>query len=220
MLARGAGFNAGFGLSTNIATIKKHGRKDEILGKIKLWETARLQGLFTEAQQQQMQNTKNEFHLQMNASGVYQLLPVYNAYFVHEQTIRQPGEPVYSSFQFNNPATTQPLAFIINLSPKKDSDPDVTFENPSISINHQDALVLPVSLKRNQILYCDGQTVKLYNKQWQLLQTIALAKSLPQLTGGSNNIIFDGKYSGENGEDVKIELRVMGAPEVLRTKSN
>jgi hypothetical protein len=220
MLARGAGFNAGFGLSTSIATIKKHGRKDEILAKIKLWETARLQGLFTEAQHQQMQDTKNEFHLQINASGVYQLLPVYNAYFVHEQTIRQPGEPVYSSYQFNNPATTQPLAFIINLSPKKDSDPDVAFENPSISINHQDALVLPVNLKRSQILYCDGQTVKLYNKQWQLLQTIALDRSLPQLTSGNNNIIFDGKYSGENGEDVKIELRVMGAPEVLRTKSN
>ena len=220
MLARGAGFNAGFGLSTNIETMKKHGRKDEILATIRLWETARLQGLFTEAQQQKMQDTKNEFHLQTNVNGVYQLLPVYNAYFVHQQTIKQPGEPVYSSYQFNNPATTQPLAFTISLAPQKDSDPDVVFENPSISINNQDALVLPVSLKRNQILYCDGQTVKLYSKQWQLLQTIALTRSLPQLVSGSNAIFFDGNYSGENGGDVKMELRVTGAPEMLKTKSN
>ncbi|MGZ3939678.1 MAG: hypothetical protein ACXVBK_12985, partial [Flavisolibacter sp.] len=58
MLARGAGFNAGFGLATSLETLKKHGRSGEILAAIKLWETARLNGLFTEAQQQKMQDVK------------------------------------------------------------------------------------------------------------------------------------------------------------------
>jgi hypothetical protein len=219
MLARGAGFNAGFGLSTGMEAIKKHGRRDEILAAIKLWENARLRGLFTEAQQQKMQDTKNEFHLQTNARGEYELLPVYTTYLLHEQKIKQPGEPVYSSYQFNNPVTSQPVEFIISLAPQKDSDPDVTFDNPSIGINQQDALVLPVSLKRNQYLYCDGQTIKLYNKQWQLLQTITLSRPLPQVANGANTIIFDGTFSGENGADVKIELRVKGAPEPLKAKS-
>jgi hypothetical protein len=218
MLARGAGFDAGFGLSSSIETLKKHGRKDEILATIKLWEQARQSGLFTAAQKQRMQDTKNEFHLQAAANGSLQLIPVYNSYLVHEQKIKQPGEPVYSSFGFNNPATAQPLAFIMTMAPKKESDPDVSFDNPSIAINQQDALVLPVSLKRNQFLYCDGQTVKLYNKQWQLLQTVTLNKPLPQLNKGSNDIIFDGKYSGENGADIKIELRTKGTPEPLKAK--
>jgi hypothetical protein len=220
MLARGAGFNAGFGLSTSIETLKKHGRKDEILATIKLWETARLKGLFTEAQQQKMQDTKNEFHLQLNDKGEYQLQPVYNTFLLHEQKIKQPGEPVYSSYQFNNPAASQPIEFIISLAPKKDSDPDVTFDHPSIGINQQDALVLPLSLKRNQFLYCDGQSVKLFNKQWQLLQTIPLSQPLPQLVKGNNDIIFDGNYSGENGADVKIELRSKGDAETLKSKTN
>jgi hypothetical protein len=219
MLARGAGFNAGFGLSTSIETLKKHGRKDEILATIQMWENARLQGLFSEAQQQQMRDTKNEFHLQVNDKGEYQLQPVYNTFFLHEQKIKQPGEPVYSSYQFNSPAASQPVAFIISLAPKKDSDPDVAFDHPSIGINQQDVLELPVRLTRNQFLYCDGHSVKLYNKQWQLLQTLPLSKPLPRLEKGNNDIIFDGNYSGENGADVKIELRSKGSAETLGTKA-
>jgi len=215
MLARGAGFNAGFALSTRLETMKRHGRKDEILAAIKLWENARQQNLFTEAQQLAMQDTRNEFHLQKNAEGVYQLLPVHNAYFVHDQKIKQPGEPVFSSFQFKNPVATQPLAFIMQMVQGKEKDPDVSFTNPTITINQQNALTLPVTLKRNQFLYCDGKTVKLYDKQWQLLQAIELLQPLPMLVNGNNEITFDGTYSGENGADIKIELRTKGAPETL-----
>ena len=218
MLARGAGFNAGFALATSIETLNRHGRKDEILQTIKTWENARLQGLFTESQQQKMQDVTREFHLQVTASGGYQLQPVYNAYLVHGQKIKQPGEPTYSSFQFKNPATSQTASFIINLAPTKESDPDVTFDNPNISINQQDALQLPVSLKRNQFLVCDGESIKLYDKQWKLLNAITLSKPLPQLVNGDNHIVFDGKYSGENGADVKLELRTKGESEPLLRK--
>src|SRR4030095_8293351 len=120
------------------------------------------------------------------------------------------------SFEFNNPADTQPVAFIITCTGSKESDADVTFNNPTIRINQQDALVLPVNLKLNQVLYCDGQTVKLYNKQWQLLQTIALSRALPTVEKDKNEISFDGEYSGDSGPDVKIELRCKGIPELLR----
>ncbi len=215
MLTRGAGFNAGFALATSIKTLQTHGRKDEILAAIKLWETARLQGVFSDAQRLKMQDVKNEFHLEAAPGGGYRLLPIYNAYFTHEQKVRQPGEPVFSTFRFNNPAARQPVSFILSMAPKGESDPDVTFDNPSVTINQQNALVLPVSLKRNQVLYCDGKTVKLYNKQWQLLQTINLAKPLPELESGSNEIIFDGKYSGENGPVIKMEIRAGGNAEVV-----
>src|SRR5688572_14577763 len=156
MLARGAGFNAGFGLSTSLETISKHGRKDEILATIKLWETARLHGVFTPAQQLKMQDVKNEFHLQQDDKGQYNLFPVFNAYLIHQQKIKQPGEPIFSTHEFNNPANIQPLEFIISLVPEKDSDADVSFANPAITINQQDPLILPVTLKAGQWLSCDG----------------------------------------------------------------
>jgi hypothetical protein len=220
MLARGAGFNAGFGLSTSIETLKKHGRKDEILSTIKMWEDARLRGLFTDEQQQRMQDPKNEFHLLAKANGDYELEPVYSAFMVHEQKVKQPGEPVYSTFEFTNPTDAQVPAFAMTLADKKDVDAELSFTNPTITVNQQDAFVLPVSLRPNQYLYCDGKSVKVYSKQWQLLQTISLTKPLPVLSTGKNEILFDGQFSGDNIPDVKIELRCKGTPEALHSKTS
>ena len=217
MLARGAGFDAGFGLATSLETTKKHGRKDEILAAIKLWENARLRGVFTEAQKQKFQDTKNEFHLQVNAGGGYELMPVYNSYYIHGQKIKQPGEPAFTTFQFDNPSASQAFVFIITMMTDSETDKDISFDEISVSINQQDPLVLPVSLKQKQILYCDGKTIKLYNNQWQLLQTIE--KPLPILVTGRNDIKFDGKYSGENGARIKIEIRAKGISETLKTIS-
>ncbi|WP_212004571.1 hypothetical protein [Chitinophaga sp. HK235] len=215
MLALGAGYNAGFGLATSLETLHKHGMKNELLGLIKIWEQARMKNIFSEAQKEQMRSLKHEFHLETSGNNGYKLTPVYNAYFKHTQQLKQPGEPVFSTFKFNNPATAQPISFIITLAAGKDYDPDVTFDQISLAINQQNALVLPVSLKRNQILKSDGKTVRLYNRQWQLLQTIELNQPLPVLSNGMNEIIFDGKYSGENGADVKLEIRSNGQPELI-----
>ncbi|WP_109699633.1 hypothetical protein [Chitinophaga deserti] len=218
MLAMGAGYNAGFGLSTSLETLQKHGKKDEVLALIKTWEQARMQNIFNDEQKAQMRSLKHEFHLEQTTNNEYRLTPVYNAYFKHTQQLKQPGEPVFSSFKYNNQAETQPVSFMITLAATKESDPDVTFDQISIGINSQDALVLPVSLKRNQFLKCDGKTVQLFNRQWQLLQTIELSKPLPVLAKGANEIVFDGKYSGENGADVKLEIRTSGQPEQIRAR--
>ncbi len=217
MLALGAGYEAGFGLSTSLETLRKHGKKDEMLALIKLWEKARMDGIFSEDHKAHLRGLKNEFHLEKADVNSYTLTPVYNAYFKHSQQLKQPGEPVYSSFKFENAAIEQPASFIIAMQPGKETDPDVTFDQISIAINQQDALLLP-SLGRNQIIHCDGKTVKLYNKQWQLQKTIELNRPIPLLKVGSNNIVFDGRYSGENGADVKLELRAMGKPELIAAK--
>jgi len=218
MLALGAGYDAGFGLSTSLETLRKHGKRDEMLALIKLWEKARMEGIFTEEQKSRLRGLKNEFHLEKDDANKYILTPVYNAYFRHAHQLKQPGEPVYSSFNFENPAAEQPASFIISMQATKESDPDVSFDQVSIAINQQDALLLPISLARNQLIHCDGKTVKLYSKQWQLVKTIELGRSIPLLKSGANNIVFDGRYSGENGADVKLELRAKGKPEVIGSK--
>ncbi|MHA4809083.1 hypothetical protein ACX0G9_13300 [Flavitalea flava] len=213
MLARGAGFDAGFALATSLKNLKAHGRKDEILATIKIWETARQQGVFSERQKTEMRDIAKEFHLETASEGSYRLYRVYNGYFTHEQKLKQPGEPVFSTFPFHNPAGRQPAAFILRMAPGGDNDPEVTFDNLSITVNQQEALVLPVSLKKGQIMYCDGKTIRLYDKQWKILQTIGLTKPLPELAAGDNEILFDGKYSGENGAPVKMEIRAKGEAE-------
>ncbi len=216
MLALGAGYNAGFGLSTSIQTLQRHGKKDEILGLIKLWETARLNNVFTEEQKERMRGLKNEFHLEAINDNTYSLTPVDSSFFKHVQQLKQPGEPVFSTYALENKGNAQAIAFILAMPGGKDTEDEVTFNNPSLATNHPDALVLPVNLKKNQILYCDGKTVKLYNKQWQLIQSINLSTPIPLVAPGKNEIYFDGNYSGENGGDIKIEIRLKGAPETIK----
>jgi hypothetical protein len=218
MLARGAGFDAGFGLSTSIEALKKNGRKDEILVAIRSWETARQQGFFKEQHKQKMQDTKNEYHLETVNGREYLLSPVHNAYYAHEQKAKQPGEPTFSTYEFNNPGKAETVSFIITMPANKESDTEVSFNDLIIAINQQDVLNLPVQLKQKQILYCDGKTIQVYSSQWQLIQTIELNRSLPLLTPGKNEIKFDGKYSGENGAPIKMEVRVKGDPEKLNVK--
>jgi hypothetical protein len=98
------------------------------------------------------------------------------------------------------------------MSPSKSADPDVSFDQVGIAINQQDAVMLP-AINRNTIIQCDGKSVKVYNRQWQLQQTLALSKPLPTLKNGNNTIIFDGRYSGENGAEVKLEIRANGISE-------
>ncbi|HKH59275.1 MAG TPA: hypothetical protein VKA49_00510, partial [Flavitalea sp.] len=73
MLALGAGYNAGFGLSLSLESLRKHGKKDEMLAMIKLWEQARLNGIFNEEQKERMRSLKNEFHLEAIGNDQYKL---------------------------------------------------------------------------------------------------------------------------------------------------
>jgi hypothetical protein len=172
--------------------------------------------LFTEEQKARMRSLKNEFHLEKVAEREFQLTPVYNFYFKHVQQLKQPGEPTSSEFKLNNPVGQQPVSFIVTMASSKETDPDISFSNPVITINNQDAFVLPVTIGVKDILYCDGRTIKLYSKNWVLKSEVSVNVKLPVLLNAENTIQFNGRYSGENGADVKIEFRVKGTPEAVK----
>jgi hypothetical protein len=102
------------------------------------------------------------------------------------------------------------------MASSKETDPDISFSNPVITINNQDAFVLPVTIGVKDILYCDGRTIKLYSKNWVLKSEVSVNVKLPVLLNAENTIQFNGRYSGENGADVKIEFRVKGTPEAVK----
>ncbi|MES2328131.1 MAG: hypothetical protein V4539_00925 [Bacteroidota bacterium] len=214
MLALGAGYQAGFGLSTSLETIKKHGRTDEIFSMIKRWEKVRLAHVFTEEQEGRMRSLKTEFHLDSLADKRYALTTVYNAYYHHKNVQKQPGEPTFSRFVFANKGEEQPLRFILN-PVAANANTEISITNPSFTINQQDVFVVPVTVKQNQVLYCDGNTIKVYTKQWKLVETVGLTKPLPKINAGENQIIFNGQCQGEDSE-FKIELRAMGEKELIR----
>jgi hypothetical protein len=210
LLARAAGFHAGFALSTGINDIKKNGLSAKLLAAIREWETARLEGAFTTAQKEGLRDINKEFHLEKTGDHSWKLFPVHNAILQHKQKIRQPGEPVYTELSFDNPYKEQPLRFIMQLN----STSGAEWISPVIEINNYAKLEIPFTVSRGQILVCDGKQVKLLDETWNTIKETDV-KKIPTLSKGSNRILIDGVISGEDEPSVKIELRTMGEAEEI-----
>ena len=63
LLAKAAGYNAGFGLVSSFDVFEENRKTHEILEQIKIWEEARLQGVFDEDTRQKLKDKDKEFHL-------------------------------------------------------------------------------------------------------------------------------------------------------------
>jgi hypothetical protein len=89
LLARAAGYDAGFALATSLASTaqlaadpssaeapQKYGATPAILEAIRQWETARLAGAFPENVKAELRDNTHEFHLEPVGPGSWDLYPV------------------------------------------------------------------------------------------------------------------------------------------------
>ncbi|MFT3946771.1 MAG: hypothetical protein QM763_07345 [Agriterribacter sp.] len=213
LLARAAGFDAGFGLSAGVDAVQQHGYSEKILSAIHEWETARLSGAFSQKQKEGLRDIHKEFHLVKEADDEWRLFPVETKYFEHQSNVKQPGEPVNSAFTFNNPYAPQPMQFIIKL--QSDKGGEAVWNNPVIEINNYDKIELPFSLSASQVLVCDGKRIRLMDSKWHLLKEVE-GFNIPELNNGNNSISADGAISGGNNTVVKIEVRSLGTGELVK----
>jgi hypothetical protein len=92
LLARAAGFDAGFALATSLAStaqlaadpssaeaLQKYGATPAILEAIRQWETARMAGAFPESAKADLRDNTKEFHLEPAGAGQWNLYPVLTA---------------------------------------------------------------------------------------------------------------------------------------------
>jgi len=91
MLARAAGYDAGFALATSLASaaqldadansadaMKKFGAMPAILKTVKTWESARMAGAFPSAVKALLRDNTKEFHLEAAGEGTWDLYPMEN----------------------------------------------------------------------------------------------------------------------------------------------
>lgn len=134
-LARAAGFDAGFAFNLNLETIRKNGQSGAIMKAINTWETARMAGAFSPEQKLRMENIKNEYHLEPDEEGAWKLYPYQVTRYAHGQKVRQPGEPLFTTFEFNNPYESQPMLFLMTLHPGDNGNAS-TAEMISLEVNN------------------------------------------------------------------------------------
>jgi hypothetical protein len=218
LLARAAGFDAGFAFNLSYRNVERNGQSEAIFSAINTWETARMAGAFTAAQKLKMEDINNEYHLESVKPGEWMLYPFAIKRFVHEQKIRQPGEPVLSTFEYENPYQDQPMRFILTLLPvEKTGGSSVSMI--SLEVNNHNKVEIPVSMESFQNLKLDETgNLTAYDRNWKVLKVIDLKGKLPNLVKGKNKIIFDAEFIGEGPSNIKLEVKTIGTGEPVRAE--
>jgi hypothetical protein len=220
LLARAAGFDAGFAFNLNLNHAARNGASDAIFKAINTWETARMAGAFTPQQKLRMEDINNEFHLEAAGEGKWNLFQYQIHRFVHEQKIRQPGEPVHSIFEFDNPFHEQPLMFIMDLKPGE-NESGATISQITIEVNNYSRLVIPVKMEQTHVLKLDGKgSIQMFDKSWNLLETISPGLKMPLLSKGKNKIIVDAEFVTDGFSKLNIEMKTISQPEAVKVQNN
>ncbi|MEN8153098.1 MAG: hypothetical protein ABFR75_03680, partial [Acidobacteriota bacterium] len=210
LLARSAAFDAGYAFVASYESVEKNGNTDKILELIGEWEKVRLAGLFTDEQKERMEDTEKEFSLKKVDDHKWNLYQVYSGKFKHEKKVRQPGEPLYSTFIFKNEGKEQIMSFILN---SVDSDiSEITME-----IDNYKEIKFPVTLKTGEIIkYQGGGKAYVYDENWQVVGEFNLDSSDFKVNKGEHSITFDCKFNKKGKEPmVKLEIRTLGTAEKI-----
>ena len=215
MLARSAGFNAGFAFVVSREVLNSNGLGKEILNQVKNWEFARLHNAFTSEQKDQMKDISKEFHLEPNGENSWKLYPEHvSLKNAHPNKTRQPGEPTHSGFEFSNPYHEQPLAYTLKLVSDyyQDSVSDMYLELDVTQTIH-----LPVSLKAGQVLkiYGDGRAIH-FNERWNIINELEIPDL--KIAPGDHTIEFDCKFNAGEKAEVRLEFRCSGKPDTITIK--
>jgi hypothetical protein len=211
MLARSAAFNAGYAFVSGDKPFKTNGQSDEILRLIGDWEKARMAGIFSEEQKERMKDINNEFKLETISENQWNLYQIHSFKFKHEDKVRQPGEPVFSTFKFENPEENAVMNFILTAQ-------DATIFAFKIEMNNCCEIKIPVSLAAGEsVKYSGGTNAMVLNSNLQKINEVPVDISKLQIAKGNNSIVFDCTFSEKGKEPAaKFEVRISGKAEGLK----
>jgi hypothetical protein len=210
MLARAAGWNAGFAMVIRTKSVELNPSGMVLLDAIREWETARISGAFTNDQKERLKDSKNEFHLEKineNEWDLYQFettLP-----FIHEKIEKQPGEPTSSSFDFNINSFKQDLRFSIEIRGKSGSA-----NNLKIVFDNYAEINIPNELKAGETVICDGSgIIRIYDDKGKLRESLDFENNIPTLDAGQHEITLDAVFTGEEPPKAEMLIKWMKNPE-------
>ncbi len=209
MLARAAGFDAGFALATSPGALRTNPESGPILDSIREWEQARRSGAIPVALREVLRNPKREFHLEAVSGGGWNLIPFHDSpEFTHEAQVRQPGEPTGAAWELSNPDHPQPLQFKLRVLGTNGS-----VANPTFEIDRSATLVVPVELKGGQSLLVESDAIaRVYDAKGNAVKIVPLKKALPMVRAGANQIQFDGEFQGDPGPKLVVTFKTKGSP--------
>jgi len=214
MMARAAGYQAGFALVARYESLKKNPETPRLLSLIKLWQEASREKIFSAEQLEHLKNPDNDFHLEKE-NEVWKLFPFLKFKFEHSRKLLQPGQPTYSEWTFSNQEQEQPLAYVLTVAGQEGQVKD-----PWLELDGYYRLDLPGTYEAGTSIVSDGKTIKVYNRQGNFLKEVAVSQPLPELKTGPHLLRFDCRFSeqAEPSADLSVRLviKIKRQPEIIK----
>jgi len=208
MLAKAAGYNAGFGFVSSYKAFENNGMADEILEQISLWEDARLKGIFDEVTRENLKDPNKDFRLEKTEDGGLKLTEIQSFKGEHTKKERQPGEPLFTTIDFDT-EKEQNLSFIITAF-------EGGLKDIQLELDNYRQINFPGTFEGGDIIkYDGGNTATVYYKNWQKKRDQAIEPIA--LKPGEHSITMDCQF--QNGKaKLKLELRVINDVKTIQNR--
>tara|TARA_B100001057_G_C22848255_1_gene949943 strand:- start:599 stop:3055 length:2457 start_codon:yes stop_codon:yes gene_type:complete len=210
MLAKSAGYTAGYALVADTESVAQNGNTDQIFQQVGDWEKLRLSNVFNEGQKAAMRDNDREFTLNRIDAQTWNWQEVHAEIFTHAKKVRQPGEPLHSTFEFDNPAEAQTLQFVLTAQ-------KVAVDKICLEINGYNKIQLPTTLHKGQRLrYSGGDRLWVLDEQWKQLKSHKVNPQDFRVKTGDNSLSLDAEFKSAETEAVlKLEVKTLGKSEKL-----
>lgn len=196
MLARSAGYDAGYALYSNPKSFEKNKEFEAIAAAIKLWEEARLNRIFSETQLKLLKDVNKDFSLSKKGDD-YLLTHYKKETFELLNEMVQPGQPNDTELVFDSPQAS-PVYLVIGAVGESGM-----VANIEILFNGFETLNFEANLKPNWYLtYRGGDSYMIYDDKGRFKTKRSLGVEKMELTKGSNSIRVSAEF--DEGEDIKI----------------
>ena len=232
MLAKAAGYDAGFALTTSEQSLRIDGQSAVILDATREWERARMRHAFTDAQRERLRAPRGEFHLEASGKDSWTLWPLDIS-----KTLATEAGRGGATWDYTNPFVAQPLRFTLRAvagktgeKPAAVLDPTkpgaVEARNDGTGATVPDALANPaftvngvtvrfaVALKPGQYLVGNGDAVAfVYDANWNLVASVKAEGALPTVAAGKQAIGLEFEARGDAPPTAQARFKTVGAAE-------
>lgn len=217
LLARAAGFNAGFTLATSLAstaqleadplsadTARRFGATSAILETIRQWETARMAQAFPEAIRAVLRDNQREFRLRPLGPGRWELRETHLERFTHDTATNPP-----SRFTFTTPNAPQPLQWILRSTAKE------PVQGLKMVLNGGTVLELgPSSVPAGgSVRYDGGPEAVIADAAWKEVGRVRVEAAAVRVASGPVSLTL--QCEPRSGGTLKWEVRTYGEPTIL-----
>ena len=214
MLARAAGWNAGYALVVNPGDLDKNPNTDQVIEAIRTWEEAKTRAIFTESQKILLKAGENDFSLVKISDNEFQLQYYKKVLFTHENLVLQPGQPHYSEWKFTNAYEEQDLYFRLLASGEEGE-----LEALVLELNGSHTLEIPFVLKAGFSCIYDGQgNLLLYDARGSLKKKEEVNWEGTHLDKGSHVLQVSCTFSSDCDLELQGLVKLKDKTEAIRTQ--